>query len=414
MPSIPRDKPIDSSLAFLADGYEFVRKRCERFGSDIFETRLLGQRFYCVRGEDAARMFYEPDRFTRNGALPGFVLRLLQDQGSVATLDAEAHRRRKAMFMALMTPGRLDAMARLAAEGLRARARLWPERGPVRLHDEFRAVLGQAVLAWAGVRLDAAEADRFTRRIGAMIDHAGTAGPSNWLARMRRWGAEATLRCLIEDVRAGRATPPEDSAAHAIAWHRDLNGELLTPGIGAVEMLNILRPTVAIARFVTFAVLALHRHPESRERLATDDAYLHAFVQEVRRLAPFFPAVAGIARRPFTWRDHQFLKGDRFILDLYGTDRDVRAWDDPESFRPERFLAWLGNSFTMIPQGGGDHHSNHRCAGEWLTIAVMESMLRVLTRDIDYDVPPQKLGVSTAALPALPRSGLVVAVRAVR
>ena len=67
MTTVPQGRPLDSSLAFKAEGYRFIGNRCARFGSDIFEARLLGRRFYCVRGADAARMFYEPGRLTRNG-----------------------------------------------------------------------------------------------------------------------------------------------------------------------------------------------------------------------------------------------------------------------------------------------------------------------------------------------------------
>ncbi|HZD91297.1 MAG TPA: cytochrome P450 [Pseudolabrys sp.] len=404
---------MDSSLAFKSEGYAFIGNRCQQLGSDIFEARLLGKRYYCTTGSDAARMFYTPGRFTREGGLPVSTLKLLQDEGSVAVLDGDAHRRRKAMMLSLMTPARLDEMAALAAERLRAAARGWQGGERVRLHDAFRRVLGGAVCAWAGVPVDAERLESLTGEIGAMIDNAGTVGPQNWKARSQRRRAEKFLNGLVEDVRQGESMPPPASALAVIAAHKDGEGELLPPAVAAVEMLNILRPTVAIARFMTFAVLALYQHPETRDLLAGDDHYVEAFVQEVRRLSPFFPVVAGVAKEPFTWRDHHFEAGDRFILDLYGTDRDGRAWDDPESFRPERFLRWPGDAFTMIPQGGGDHLENHRCAGEWLTIAVMKSMLRVLTREIDYDVPGQDLSVDLSQLPALPKSGFVISVKAV-
>ncbi len=404
----PRDRALESTLAFLSEGYDFIARRCERLGSDIFRARLLGRTFHFVRGAEAARMFYTPGRFTRRGALPVSVLHLLQDKGSVATLDGEAHRHRKQMFMSLMAPAQVEAMARMAAEGLRTRSRSWPAGTPIRLHEELRAVLVGAACAWAGVPLEEAQLRLLTREIGAMIDNAGRFGPPNWFARIRRWHAEALMRRVVADLRAGRTTAPEGSAARVIALHKGLDGALLPPSIAAIELLNILRPTAAIARFGVFAALALHRHPEARQKLAEDDAYLEAFVQEVRRLSPFFPAVTGIARTGFTWRDHNFHEGDRFILDLYGTNRDPRIWPDADSFRPERFLGWQGDPFTLIPQGGGDHHADHRCAGEWVTIAVMKAMLRVLARDIAYEVPPQDLAVPLTQLPSLPRSGFVI------
>ena len=104
---------------------------------------------------------------------------------------------------------------------------------------------------------------------------------------------------------------PRDTALHIIASHRDLDGKPLPVAHAAVELINLLRPTVAVERCVTFAALALHKHPESRARLLGGDEpeYLDWFVQEVRRFYPFLPLVAGRARMAFEWRGHRFGKG---------------------------------------------------------------------------------------------------------
>ncbi|MCT8266296.1 cytochrome P450 [Afifella sp. JA880] len=407
MPQMPREHTLDSSLAFLREGYEFVGRRCRDFNSDIFQTRLLGRRFYCTLGEDAAKMFYEPERFTRRSALPASTLKLLQDKGSVATLDGTAHHHRKEMMLSLMRKERLQEIAERAADALQERAAMWRSVDRVVLHDEFRLVLCRAVCEWAGMPLEADELQPFTRELGAMIDNAGTVGPKNWAARLLRLRAERRVRHAVEAVRAGSLTPLPESALAVISRHRDPAGNVLDASLASVEILNIIRPTVAIARFMAYGALALHRHPETRDRVSTDDAYREAFVQEVRRFYPFFPVVAGIARAPFDWRGFSFEAGDRFILDLYGTDHDQRLWPEPEKFRPERFLGWRGNAYSLIPQGGGGHAANHRCAGEWLTIAVMKTMLLTLARDATYDLPEQDLYIDLGELPAKPRSGVV-------
>ncbi|WP_024510175.1 cytochrome P450 [Bradyrhizobium sp. ARR65] len=414
MASIPDEGGLDHSLALVSEGYNFITNRCRKFNSDIFSTRLLGRAFYCIRGADAAAMFYEQGRFTRQGGLPNSVLHLLQDEGSVAVLDADAHHHRKAMMMSLMSAGRLQEIAELASSGLRDHARHLIGHGAVVMHGELRKVLCAAACRWAGIDLNESDLADLTVDIGAMIDNAGSVGPSNWIARVERHGAERLLRGIVEDVRAGRARPAEGTALHAISVHRDLDGELLSPEVAAVELLNILRPTVAIARFMTFALLALREHPKARQRLGSDDTYLEAFVQEVRRFYPFFPFVAGKARTQFDWRGCHFHEGDLFLLDLYGTCHDDASWDEPMAFRPERFIKWPGDPFTMIPQGGGDHFVNHRCAGEWLTINVMKAMLRTLARDIDLETPEQDLSIDLAKMPALPTSGFRAEVKALR
>ncbi|GGK54633.1 cytochrome P450 [Salinarimonas ramus] len=404
---IPRAAAPDLTLGFLAEGYDFVRERCAQYGSDAFEARLMGTKtVFCV-GEDAAQMFYEPGRFTRRGALPTFALKLLQDEGSVATLDGEAHRVRKALFMSFMAPERIDPLARASADGLRERLATWHDGAA--LHDILREVLCRAACEWVGVPATEDELEAYTHETSAMIDEAGSFGPANWIARVRRNRAEARLRDLVAAARSGESPFFEGSPAAAVVAHRGADGAPLDEAVCAVELLNLIRPIVAVARFVTFAALALHRHPGHAAAIrAAEGGAARRFVEEVRRTTPFFPVVAGRVRTPFTWRERDFAQGEMVVLDLYGTDRDPRLYADPARFDPDRHLGRTPTPFDLVPQGGGDHFTGHRCAGEWLTIAIMQSLVEVLAH-ASWRVPEQDLTVDLRKMPALPKSGLVLA-----
>ena len=177
-------------------------------------------------------------------------------------------------------------------------------------------MLCRAVCSWAGVPLPEEDVQQRTRELGAMIDGAGSVGPRQWRGQLLRTRTERWLRALVTAVRQGRIPAPEGSATAVIASHRGPDGELLNVAVAAVELLNVLRPTVAVARFVTFAVLALHKHPETRRAVAEGgDTERHAFVQEVRRLTPLFPFVGGRVAVPFTWRNHHFAEQDWVLLD---------------------------------------------------------------------------------------------------
>jgi fatty-acid peroxygenase len=197
-------------------------------------------------GKEAAELFYDPQRFMRRGALPGRIEKTLFGQGGVQGLDDEAHRHRKQMFLSLMTPERIEALRQTTDEWWRRYARKWASMGQVVLYDELPTLLCQAVCAWAGVPLPEAEVSQRTRELTALFDQAGAVGPQHWWARLARKRADRWVARLMEDIRAGRCTPPEQSAAHVIAWHRDLHGDLLHPHVAAVELLNVLRPTVAV------------------------------------------------------------------------------------------------------------------------------------------------------------------------
>ena len=356
MPQIPRDKSLDSTLALLREGYTFVSTRCERYRSDLFETRLMLRKAVFMMGEEAARIFYHAGRFTRKGALPVTTRKLLQDDGSLQLMDGAGHHWRKRMFMSLMSPEQIEQLGNVTADHWRASLRRWQATGEVVLHQEVEGILCRAVCEWSGVPLSGSEAKQRTREFRGMIDGAGAFGPRNWWGMLLRARTDRWIRGVIERVRTGKIEVREGSAANVIAWHRELSGELLDAEVAAAELLDVLRPTVAVARFVTFAALALHEHQDSRQRIQEgDNDYLELFVHEVRRFYPFIPFVAGRVLEEFVWRGCRFEKGTWVLLDLYGTNHDVRIWDEPQSFRPERFRQWNGSAFNFIAQGAGNH-----------------------------------------------------------
>lgn len=408
MPQIPRDPRPDATLAVLREGYHYIPHGRERFHSPVFRTRLLLQDTLCLSGAGAAELFYDESRFQRAGALPRRLHKTLFGEGGVQGLDGEAHRCRKAMWMSLMTPPRLQELVALTERVWRSELRRWQEQPRLVLLEELQRVICRAVCHWAGVPLPEEDVDRRTRHMVRMVEGAGAVGPRHWRGRRAHQAAEAWMADLLEAVRAGELTVPEEAGLHVMAFHRDPDGERLPAPVAAVDMLSLLRPTVAVAWFITFAALALHEHPQWRARLAADDALLEPFVQEVRRLYAFFPFVAARVRRDFDWRGFHFPAGTRVLLDLYGTNRDPEVWEDPQAFRPERFRRWDGSAYNFITQGGGNHYRNHRCAGEWATIELMKAGVRLLTRAMRYRVPEQDLSLDPARVPAQPASGLVI------
>lgn len=409
MPCIPRDKSFDSTLALIWDPYRFISKRCQRYGADLFETRLRLQRTICMTGPEAARLFYDPSRFERRDAMPKAIQKTLLGVGGVQALDDEAHRHRKQMFLSLMTPERIGELVQLTVAEWQVRVHIWRSMDEFVLYPKLHVLLTRATCAWAGVPLAESEVQARTREIATLFDHAGSVGVRHLWSRGARKRADRWLADLVEQIRNGRRHPPEQSAAHIIAWHRALNGELLTPRVAAVELLNVIRPIVAVSVYIIFVAHALHAHSKVRERLqAGDDGYADRFVQEVRRYYPFFPAVAARTRQAFEWNGYRFPEGQRAILDLYGTNQDPRTWEKPEEFEPERFRRWDGSPFNFVPQGGGDHRAGHRCPGEWIAIELMKLAAEFLTRRMSYEVPEQDLRIDWSRLPALPRSRFVI------
>jgi fatty-acid peroxygenase len=415
MPNAPHTAAIDSTLLLVRDGYDFIWKRCQRFGSDLFQTRLLGRKTVCVHGPDAARLFYDEGKMERAHALPRRVATTLFGKGGVQSLDGERHRQRKSVFLALMTQPSLEQLMDVTAQRWKEAIRQWEGAGQLVLFDEAARVLTESVCTWTAAPLGEGDEPKLTRQLVSMIDGCGGVGPRLWKGKLARVQAEFWAANVIRNVRTGKLHVAPGTAAGMMAHHRDMDGRPLPLRTAAVELLNVIRSTTAVAWYVAFAALALHVYPEWRDKLAREPfgegagELTDLFVQEVRRYYPFFPFLGAKARTSFDWHGQHFGKGTLVLLDLYGANHDPALWSDPEVFRPERFRSWDRDAFGFIPQGGGGLRDGHRCPGEWITMHNMALALHFLTRGMTYEVVPgQDLGFDLHRMPTRPRSGFII------
>ncbi|ROR35835.1 cytochrome P450 [Kitasatospora cineracea] len=399
----------DSSLSLLARGYAWLPDLRRHHPGPVARARLMGRPAVALHGPEAVRFFYDERHVVRDGALPEPVKSTLFGHGAVHSLDGAVHRLRKAMFLSLLAdPDRVRSLVRAVETVWDASVPAWAEQPRVVLLDEAARVLTEGVCRWAGVPLSDGDAEPFARDLVAMVDGFATPGPRHWRGRSARRRREARLARLVNGVREGAVEVPTDCAVAVIARHRDADGELLAPRVAAVELLNVLRPTVAVCWFTAFVGHALHRWPENRDRLAGDDGpYAAAFAQEVRRFYPFAPFVGGRAAADLTFGDEPVGKGTLVLLDLYGQNHDPALWDDPYAFRPDRFLSRPGDLDLLVPQGGGDPATGHRCPGEAVVVGLLETLARRLAR-LEYTVPDQDLTISLARMIARPSSGFVL------
>ena len=407
---IPRLPHPDSTLPLLRDPYRFISRMARRCQADLFATRLLLQPAICMTGPAALQLFYDGERFQRAGAMPGPIQKTLLGVGGVQSLDDAAHRQRKHLLMSFMTPERIERLVALTGERWISCAAVWARVDSVDLYTASQELLTRALAEWIGLPLPDDEVRRRTRDLAALFDGAGAIGPRHFRARRARQRSERWLSALVERQRTGAAGAGADTPLARIAGHREPDGDQLEPRVAAVEILNLIRPAVAISVYIVFIAHALATRPEWQDRLRQAAAPdIEAFVHEVRRFYPFFPSLAAVTRSAFAWQGYDFPAGRRVILDLYGTNHDARLWNRPDEFDPERFLGRAVGAFELVPQGGGDHHAHHRCAGEWATIALMKQAAVFLAKRLAYDVPAQDLRLDLSRLPALPRAGLQIA-----
>lgn len=406
---VAKDKSLDSSLHLLKEGYLFIENRVDKYHSNLFETHLLGEKVICMTGEEATKLFYDQERFQRKGAASKRVQKTLFGQNAIQTMDGEAHAHRKQLFMSLMNPLHKKKLFELVMEKWEDSIEKWRVSRKVVLFDEANEILCQAACQWSGVPLYESEIKKRAEDFSSMVDAFGAVGPRYWKGKMARFRTEEWIRGVVEDVRFGRLEAEEGSALYAMAFYRELDGSQMDIQMAAIELINVLRPIVAISTFITFAALALCDYPECKEKLLSgDSSYLEMFVQEIRRYYPFAPLLSARVRKDFILNEYQFKIGTLVLLDMYGTNHDPQIWKRPYEFYPERFKEWKGSLFDFIPQGGGDPEKTHRCPGEDITVEIMKISLDFIINRIEFDVPEQNLSYSLGRMPTLPESGFIM------
>jgi fatty-acid peroxygenase len=417
---LPTQRLRDCAPALASRGYLFTAglhedERRRLASEDGVEIPFLGRTALLVSGEEGVRLFYDTHRMARRGAVPGFVSRVLFGPGAVHGLDDGEHAHRKAMFLGLLDERGCRRLRELVQEGWQQRSKQWVAGAESdNVYDASVEVFGRAVVDWAGVPENAPEL--VAHRLAEIVDGFGSAGRANLRARrarrsIDRWAGAWIRRARTEDSAALPAETPLQQVAHA----RDPDGELLSEETAAVELVNLLRPTVAVAWLATFAAVALAEHPEWRDRLrgtfsTGDEGDAVAFAHEVRRFYPFVPVLAARARADFDWQGFAVSKGQRVLLDVYGTDHG-QGWTDPWAFDPARFLDLDPMTTSwFVPQGGGRPETGHRCPGEGVATALLVETLRTLVQHEPAQVDLADLSWSRRRMPTRPSTGVRVQV----
>ncbi|OYR45102.1 MULTISPECIES: cytochrome P450 [unclassified Halorubrum] len=381
-PPDPGGIPLFGNVHELAsDALGFYERRSSEHGG-IVRYDVFGTESYLVTDPDAiaAILVEEHDRFEK-GEMPRERLGGLLGDG-LFLAEGDAWREQRTAMRSAFFRERVAAYGDAMVEHARRTAASWDDGDVVDVHaaatDYAFAVLAESLLG-SDVERErdtvraAAESvtERFdTGRIASFLPE-WIPTPTNRRYRRRIRALRATIRDLVAERRA--AGPPANPGAAD-----DLLGTLVAAAeLGAIDDDQLVDNAVTFlfaghetsALGLTYTLYCLARRPEFQARVRAEVSALDAdptpadvrecpaltaAVDEALRLYPPVHSFFREPTEPVTLGGYRVPAGVVLTLSPWAVHRDERWWDDPETYRPERWLRQTdGDEATGDEAAGG-------------------------------------------------------------
>jgi cytochrome P450 family 135 len=192
---------------------------------------------------------------------------------------------------------------------------------------------------------------------------------------------------LDEEIDARRRDPDveRDDVLSLLVAARDEDGRALTNKELRDEIITLLvagHETTATA--LGWTLERLCRHPRVLARLYEEinagesDEYLEAVCRETLRVRPVIQDVMRRVKADVEVNGTQIKKGAMAMPAIMLAHLESATYDDPDEFRPERFLATKPGTYTWLPFGGG----TRRCVGAAFALMEMKTVLRTILSEV--------------------------------
>jgi cytochrome P450 len=386
------------TILFLVARRQLHRYLRGRYG-ETFTTRIAGDRLVVTltRPEHIREVFAGAPTVFHAGEGNG-VLRPVMGEHSLLITDEDEHLRARKLLMPAFNGAALRGYADLMAELATADASAWPVGRAFPTHPRMNAVTLEIILRVVfgmgeGPRL--AELRPRLRRISDIgpLTVLGWSYPN--LRRFGRWKANFENLRRVDELLYAEIT--DRKQAGDLADRGDVLSRLLTAGGGELsdeelrdQMITLLlagHETTATALAWSFHELSRRPDIQRRAQQAADDGdedYLQAVAKEAMRKRPVIQNVARMLTEPTTIAGYRLPARTIVGPSISLVHNDARLHDDPEDFRPDRFVGKQPEAGTWIPFGGGVR----RCIGAGFSLQEAAAVLRaVLTR---YDLRPDR------------------------
>jgi fatty-acid peroxygenase len=225
----------------------------------------------------------------RKSVVPEPLRSTLTGHGSIQTTDGIEHRLRKETLLKFMKENEMDRLKALFELNFLRAALSWTKESKIDLYTKSQKVLAETACEWVGVPVPYMQLDELTRDLTLLFDGSARTTVLHFKSRRARVRLQNWLIQMIDVHRNQRKVFTKNSPADILSALKHPHGELLTQQETAVEILNLIRPLVAISVYFVFTLHSLHAHPEYKKKIMNSNRMRRLFIQEFRRFYLFFP-----------------------------------------------------------------------------------------------------------------------------
>jgi len=383
LPDGPATPRAVQALRFLADRNGTMHRLRDRYGTAFtVQTMNLGRVVMLADPAEVKQLFLAgADDIDIVDINLGSVL----GRGSFFAIRGEDHRQQRRLLTPPFHGRRLRAYESLIEDEAVREMRAWPlGREFAVMPSMMRITLNVILRAVFGA--DGAELDELRRMLPAMVRVGSVLavlplprsryGPWRYFWRYRA-RYDVVVDRLIDRARRDPDLESREDILAMLVQARYDDGTPMTRDQIADQLLTLLSAGhETTATTLAWAVERLRRHPGVLDAMTPE--LLDATVIEVQRVRPVIEMTTRQVRAETVQIGRWTLpRGTIAAACIALLHDDPALFDDPHTFRPDRFVGARPESYGWIPFGGGVR----RCIGASFATLEMNVVLRTLIRD---------------------------------
>jgi cytochrome P450 len=436
-PKLPGPKGLPLlgvSVGFIRDSLGLLRSVAHEYGDMVRIPVIMGTRILLSRPDYVQQVLvFQPNKFHKSKLSKEATERLL-GQGLLIN-EGDSWRRQRRLAQPAFHKHRINEYSSAMLECAQAQIQQWRD-------GETRDVAQEMM----ELTLDAAVRTLFGTTIPGEAQHVGRAMtflmryslgrarkpiqiPASWpTPKNRRANREYEfLDSLVYRIISERKSQPgsnhRNDLLSLLMGAMDEDGSQMTPKQLRDETMTLFlagHETTALTLSWTWYLLGQNPAAQTRLREELRDVlggrppeiadlarlpYLHAVINEVLRLYPPAYILARVAIAPFRIGEYDFPAGETVLLSQWVMHRDPRYYDDPDAFRPERWLDGLADRLppgAYFPFGDGPR----RCIGQGFAMLESALVIATIAQRFAFRLAPGRSAVPEPLVTLRPKHGI--------